>query len=162
MAGLISRFASRKVALLAVALPMMFLLLLGAVEVSRAISVNNTLVQFTREAANLTSRGTEVNRSLTTAIAATAPTLRDNNKQQWKVIYSQLRQQPGNSCSAKPCPYQVGSQVELGDLKEQSHIGAAKKPVIIAGIDNIEPNRIFHSIEVYYDYRPEWFAWLAI
>ena len=55
MAGLISRFASRKVALLAVALPMMLLLLLGAVEVSRAISVNNTLVQFTREAGNLTS-----------------------------------------------------------------------------------------------------------
>ena len=102
-----------------------------------------------------------MNRSLTTAIAATAPTLRDNNKQQWKVIYSQLRQQPGNSCSAKPCPYQVDSRVELGDLKEQSHIGAVKKPVIIAGIDNIEPNRIFHSIEVYYDYRPEFFSLLS-
>ena len=70
-----------------------------------------------------------MNRSLATAIAATAPTLRDDNKQQWKVIYSQLRNQPENSCSAKPCPYQVDSQVELRDLKEQSHIGAAKKPV---------------------------------
>ena len=158
MAGLISRFASRKVALLAVALPMMFLLVLGAVEVSRAISVNNTLVQFTREAGNLTSGGIEVNRSLTTAIAATAPTLRDNNKQQWKVIYSQLRNQPGNSCSAKPCPYQVDSRVEAGDLKAPSLSGRLKKPIIISGIDSVEPNQVFHSIEVYYDYRPAFFA----
>ncbi len=156
--GLISRFASRKVALLAVALPMMLLLVLAAVEVSRAISVNSTLVQFTREAGYLTSRGTEVNRSLTTAIAATAPTLRDNNKQQWKVIYSQLRQQAGNSCSAKPCPYQVDSRVEAGDLKAPSTIGAVKKPIMISGIDSVEPNQVFHSIEVYYDYRPEFLA----
>ena len=39
------------------ALPMMLLLLIGAVEVSRAISVNNTLVQFTREAGNLNLSG---------------------------------------------------------------------------------------------------------
>lgn len=161
MAGLISKFASRKMVLLAVALPMMLLLALGAVEVSRAISVNNTLIHFTREAGNLTAVGTEVNRSLTTAIAATAQTLRDNNKQQWKVIYSQLRKQSGDTCSAKPCTYQVDSRVELGDLKEQSHIGAAKMPVIIPGIGNIEPNRIFHSIEVYYDYRPEFFSLLS-
>ncbi|MEO6164607.1 MAG: TadE family protein [Candidatus Binatia bacterium] len=158
IAGLISKFASRKVALLAVALPMMFLLVLGAVEVSRAISVNNTLVQFTREAGNLTAGGTEVNRSLTAAIAATAPTLGDNNKQQWKVIYSQLRKQPGKSCSPKPCFYQVDSQVEAGDLKALSTVGVVKKPAIISGIDNIEPNQVFHSIEVYYDYRPEFFT----
>ena len=48
--------------------------------------------------------------------------------------------------------------MRLGDLKEPSTIGAAKKPVIIAGIDNIEPNQVFHSIEVYYDYRPEFLA----
>ena len=161
MAGLISKFANRKTVLLAVALPMMLLLALGAIEVSRAISVNSTLVQFTREAGNLTSRGNGVSRSLTTAIAATAPTLRDNNKQQWKVIYSQLRKQSGDTCSAKPCLYQVESQVELGDLNELSAIGAAKKPVIIAGMDKIEPNRIFHSIEVFYDYRPEFFSLLS-
>jgi Flp pilus assembly protein TadG len=158
MSGLISKFASRKVVLLAAALPMMLLLALGAVEVSRAISVNNTLVQFTREAGNLTSRGTEVNRSLTTAIAATAPTLGDNNKQQWKVIYSQLRKQPANSCSAKTCPYQVDSQVEVGDLKAPSTVGVVKKPVMISAIDTVEQNQVFHSIEGYYDYRPELFT----
>jgi hypothetical protein len=158
MTGRFSKSKVRALVLLALVLPMMFLLLIGAVEVSRAISVNNTLVQFTREAGNLTSRGTEVNRSLTTAIAATAPTLRDNNKQQWKVIYSQLRKQPGNSCSAKPCPYQVDSRVEAGDLKAPSTIGVVKKPVMISGIDSVEPNQVFHSIEVYYDYRPEFFT----
>jgi hypothetical protein len=158
MAGLISKFASRKMVLLAVALPMMLLLALGAIEVSRAISVNSTLVQFTREAGNLTSRGNEVNRSLATAIAATAPTLRDVNKQQWKVIYSQIREPSGKSCSAKPCPYQVDSQVEAGDLKAPSTVGVVKKPVMISGIDSVEPNQVFHSIEVYYDYRPEFFS----
>ncbi|MGZ8485610.1 MAG: TadE/TadG family type IV pilus assembly protein [Candidatus Binatia bacterium] len=158
MVGVFSKSKGRALVLLAAALPMMLLLALGAVEVSRAISVNSTLVQFTREAGNLTSRGTEVNRSLKAAIAATSPTLHDNNKQQWKVIYSQLRKQSGDACSAKTCLYQVESQVELGDLKGQSHVGAAKKPVIIAGMDKIEPNRIFHSIEVFYDYRPEFFS----
>ena len=158
MAGGFSKSKGRTLVVLSLAFPLMMLLLLGAVEVSRAISVNNTLIQFTREAGNLTSRGTAVNRSLTTAIAATAPTLRDNNKQQWKVIYSQLRKQPGNSCSPKPCPYQVDSQVEMGDLKEPSTIGVVKKPVILAGIDSVAPNQVFHSIEVYYDYRPELFS----
>ena len=37
-------------------------------------------------------------------------------------------------------------------------VGLVKKPVMIAGIDNVEPNRVFHSIEVYYDYRPEFFS----
>lgn len=158
MAGLISKFASRKMVLLAVALPMMLLLALGAIEVSRAISVNSTLVQFTREAGNLTSRGNDVSRSLATAIAATAPTLRDTNKQQWKVIYSQIREPSGKSCSPKPCPYQVDSQVEAGNLKAPSTVGVVKKPVMISGIDSVEPNQVFHSIEVYYDYRPEFFS----
>ena len=52
-----SKSKGRTLVLLAVALPMMFLLLIGAVEVSRAISVNNTLVQFTREAGNLNLSG---------------------------------------------------------------------------------------------------------
>ena len=158
MAGPLSKSKGRTLVLLALALPLLILLLFGAVEVSRAISVNNTLVQFTREAGNLTARGTEVNRSLATAIAATAPTLRDTNKQQWKVIYSQIREPSGKSCSPKPCPYQVDSQVEAGDLKAPSTVGVVKKPVMISGIDSVEPNQVFHSVEVYYDYRPEFFS----
>ena len=157
MAGGLSKSKGRALLVLALALPMMLLLLIAAVEVSRAIKVNNTLVQFTREAGNLTARGAEVNSSLATAIAATAPTLRDVNKQQWKVIYSQIRKPSGKSCSAKPCPYQVDSQVEAGDLNLPSTVGIVKKPVMISGIDNVEPNQVFHSIEVYYDYRPEFF-----
>ena len=158
MAGPLSKSKGRALVLLALALPLLILLLFGAVEVSRAISVNNTLVQFTREAGNLTARGTEVNRSLATAIAATAPTLRDTNKQQWKVIYSQIREPSGKSCSPKPCPYQVDSQVEVGDLNAPSTVGVVKKPLMISGIDSVEPNQVFHSVEVYYDYRPEFFS----
>jgi len=161
MAGLFSKSKGLTLVVSGLAVPVMILLLLGALEVSRAVGVNSTLIQFTREAGNLTSRGTEVSRSLTTAIAATAPTLRDNNKQQWKVIYSQLRKQPGKSCSSKPCPFQVDSRVEVGDLNEPSTIGVVKKPVIISNGDSIGSNQVFHSIEVYYDYRPELFGWVG-
>ena len=51
--------------------------------------------------------------------------------------------------------YQVDSQIEAGDLNLPSTVGVVKKPLMISGIDSVEPNQVFHSIEVYYDYRPE-------
>ena len=63
------------------------------------------------------------------------------------MIYSHIRKPSGKSCSAKPCPYQVDSRVEAGELKAPSVIGLVKKPVILSGIDDIEPNQVFHSIE---------------
>ena len=77
------------------------------------------------------------------------------------MIYSQLRQEPGKPCPPKPCTYQVDSQVEVGDLKEPSAVGAVKKPVSIAGMDDVEPNQIFHSIEVFYDYKPDVFSFVG-
>lgn len=141
--------------------PLMILLLFGVVEVSRVISVYHSLVHLTREGANLTSRGTEVDKSLKAVIAASAPTLRDENKQQWKVVYSLLRQSPGKPCPPKPCTYQVDSQVAIGDLKEPSAVGAVKSPVKINGMDDVEPNQVFHSIEVFYDYKPDVFSFVG-
>jgi len=141
--------------------PLMILLLFGVVEVSRVISVYHSLVHLTREGANLTSRGTDVNKSLTAVIAATKPTLRDENKKQWKVVYSLLRQSPAKPCPPKPCSYEVESQVAVGDLSEPSAVGTVKAPVKIAGMDDVEPNQIFHSIEVFYDYKPDVFSFVG-
>lgn len=141
--------------------PLMILLLFGVVEVSRVISVYHSLVHLTREGANLTSRGTEVDKSLKAVIAATAPTLRDDNKKQWKVVYSQLRQSPSKPCPPKPCTYEVNSQVAVGDSTETSAVGAVKTPVKISGMDDVEPNQIFHSIEVFYDYKPDVFSFVG-
>ena len=74
--------------------PFMLLLVYGVVEVGSVISTYLTLTHTTREGANLTSRGTVPNTALDAIIASAAPTIRNNNLGQWRVIYSHLIQNP--------------------------------------------------------------------
>ena len=70
--------------------PLMLLLVFGVVEVGSVISTYLTITHTTREGANLTSRGTNPNIALDAIIAAAAPTIRDDNLAQWRIIYSRL------------------------------------------------------------------------
>ena len=66
------------------------------------ISTYLTLTHTTREGANLTSRGTVPNTALDAIIASAAPTIRNNNSAQWRVIYSQNRSSSRPAMSPKP------------------------------------------------------------
>jgi TadE-like protein len=138
--------------------PLMLLLVFGVVEVGSIISTYLTLTHTTREGANLTSRGTDPDKALTAIIAAAAPSIRDDNKSQWKIIYTRIIQDP--ACVAPPCSYIVDEQIDnQGSLGQNSKIapggdGSTVTPTNLPGIETVGPNQKFHAIEVYYDYTP--------
>ena len=141
--------------------PFMLLLVYGVVEVGSVISTYLTLTHTTREGANLTSRGTVPNTALDAIIASAAPTIRNNNLGQWRVIYSHLIQNPALPCPPKPCTYQVESQIIRGSLSHGSQIGLVGQTVNIPGIQDVDPNQTFHAIEIYYDYGPDAITFIA-
>jgi hypothetical protein len=142
--------------------PLMLLMVYGVVEVGSVISTYLTLTHTTREGANLTSRGTDPNTALTAIITAAAPTIRDDNQAQWRVIYSRLVQQTGIPCSPSctyiidPNPANPGpGQITRGNFDQDSQLGGIGNTVTIPGVQDVGPGQTFHAIEVYYDYGPD-------
>jgi hypothetical protein len=133
--------------------PLMLLMVYGVVEVGQIISTYLTLTHTTREGANLTSRGTPPDTALDAIIAAANPTIRDDNKSQWRIIYSEIVQTPFQPCPPTPC-YEIKEQIIRGDMGQTSKIGAVGDPVTIPGVDNVGPGQIFKVIEVFFDYGP--------
>ena len=141
--------------------PLMLLLVYGVVEVGSVISTYLTITHTTREGANLTSRGTAPNTALNAIIDAAAPTIRDNNLAQWRVIYSRLVQKPLTPCNPS-CTYIVDSdplnpipgQIIRGNFSQPSQLGNIGDTVTIPGVRDVGPGQTFHAIEVYYDYGP--------
>jgi hypothetical protein len=139
--------------------PLMILLVYGVVEVGSVISTYLTITHTTREGANLTARGTPPNVALDAIIAAAAPTIRNDNPEQWRVIYSRLIQQPNTPCSPSciyiidPDPVNPG-QIIRGNFGQTSQLGNIGDTVTIPGVQDVAAGQTFHAIEVYYDYGP--------
>ncbi|MFQ5684289.1 MAG: TadE/TadG family type IV pilus assembly protein [Candidatus Binatia bacterium] len=154
---------------LGLALPLLLLLSLGAIELSNMISTYLTLTHLTREGANLTSRGDgtsgDITASLDAIITASKPALCSDgigctqNLGQWTVIYSQIVPDPTNN----PNLYQIkrdGADWVRGSLGQTSKIGSDGNTVNWAefGIDpasvTLTAGQTFHVVEVFYDYGP--------
>jgi hypothetical protein len=143
--------------------PLMLLLVFGVVEVGSVISTYLTITHTTREGANLTSRGTNPNIALDAIIAAAAPTIRNDNQEQWRIIYSRVKQAPGIPCNPSctyvidPDPLNPGAipgQIIRGNFNQSSQLGNIGATLTIPGVQDVGPGQIFHAIEVYYDYGP--------
>ena len=143
--------------------PLMLLLVFGVVEVGQVISTYLTITHTTREGANLTSRGTNPNIALAAIKAAAAPTIRDDNLAQWRIIYSRIKQATGTPCNPSctyvidPDPLNPGAipgQIILGNFNQSSQLGNIGATVTIPGVQDVGPGQTFHAIEVYYDYGP--------
>jgi len=143
--------------------PILLAMVYGAIEVGSVISTYLTITHTTREGANLTSRGTDPNVALAAIKTAAAPTIRDTNPSQWKIIYSKIIQDPtAGPCPPTPCTYKIDNgatgRLVLGSFGQSSKLGTAGSRVtesVLPGIENVAPNQIFHSVEVYYDYSPD-------
>ena len=95
---------------LALALPLLLVLSLGAIEVSNMINSYLVLTHLTREAANLVSRkpgikgsmswATEINDALDTVISNAAPVIKTTGTgpNQWTFIYSMIEWNAATSC----------------------------------------------------------------
>jgi len=136
--------------------PLMLLLVYGVVEVGQIISTYLTLTHTTREGANLASRGTPPDTALDAIILAAAPTIRNDNQNQWKIIYTEIVQKPATPCLTPPtgCTYEIGDQRVRGSMAELSKLGAVGATVTIPGVENVIAGQIFRVIEVFYDYGP--------
>jgi hypothetical protein len=135
--------------------PLMLLLIFGVIEVGSVIFANLRIAQLTREGANLTSRGETPNNALAAITTAAAPLLRNDNMNQWKMIYTRIIQDPAIPCKPpQPCVYIVDSQISRGKLGQVSKIGTVKSMVTLPGVDTVGPNQKFHAIEIFYDYAP--------
>jgi hypothetical protein len=138
--------------------PLMLLMVYGVIEVGSIISTYLTLTHTTREGANLASRGTDPTEALAAVIAAAAPTIRNDNLGQWKIIYTKIAPAPppAPACTTAPCDYVIEDQLIQGSLGENSKLGP-KGAIVnpkLDPLDDVAPNQIFHSIEVFYDYGP--------
>jgi Flp pilus assembly protein TadG len=145
--------------------PLMLALVWGVIEVGSLISAYLTLTSTTREGANLTSRGTSPDDALAAIKAAAAPLIRDNNKAQWKMIYSKIVQDPATPCAQAPCKYIVESQTPDGNFVQTSKVGVVGDEVTtteISGIDAVSPLQTFHSIEIFYDYTPNVMTYIGM
>ncbi len=135
--------------------PLILALVYGAIEIGAVISTYLTLTHTTREGANLVSRGTNAKMALDAVIAAAAPTLRDDNPGQWRIIYTEIVQDELVPClPPQPCTYKVGNQMIRGNLPETTKIGSVSSQVNIPGIESVGPAQTFHAFEIYYDYGP--------
>jgi hypothetical protein len=139
--------------------PFMLLLVFGVVEVGSVISTYLTLTHTTREGANLASRGTKPDDALAAIILAAAPTIRNDNLAQWKIIYTKIGPAPAPAppCAKAPCDYVVEEQKTQGSLSEDSELGPLGTTVNskLLALDDVAPNQTFHAIEVFYDYGPD-------
>jgi hypothetical protein len=139
----------------------MLLLVFGVVEVGSVISTYLTITHTTREGANLTSRGTAPNTALNAIQLAAAPTIRDDNLAQWRIIYSRLVQKKNTPCNPS-CTYiidddplnPIPGQITRGTFGQASQLGNVGDTVTIPGVQDVGPFQTFHAIEVYYDYGP--------
>ena len=135
--------------------PLMILMTFGVIEVGQIISVYLGLTQTTREGANLVSRGEDPSVALDTVVTASAPSIRTNNQNQWKIIYTKITQKPGIPCPPpQPCTYEVSQQITRGNYNQTSQIGRIKDVVTLPGINNVKAGQIFHTMEAFYDYGP--------
>jgi hypothetical protein len=140
--------------------PLMIILAFGAIEVGSVISTYLTLTHTTREAANLTSRGTAPNMALDAVTAASSNLLATGNQTNWKIIYSKLVQDPSFPCPnppTTPCTYRIESQIVRGNLVKQSKLsttGSVNEIVTVSGISGVKAGQTFHSIEVFFNYAP--------
>jgi hypothetical protein len=159
-------------------LPLLFLLVFGAIEFSSLIDLHLTLTHLTREGTNLTSRdrtltAAEIQSYLNSVIDAAKPTLcRDGvgctqNLSQWYVIYSQIVYDsvPGPCGSplsnGDPDYYRI---VRLGTWTKGSFAHASKvgnhgacasaSADLATTIKGMSGNQTFHVVEAFYDYGP--------
>lgn len=162
-------------------LPLLFMLVLGAIEFSNIIDLHLTLTHLTREGTNLTSRDrtlddSEIEKYLKQVIDAAKPTFcRDGvgcaqNEGQWHVIYSRivydsipgscgspLRSVPGGA----PDYYRIERMITWtnGSFTQASKIGghgdcASASADLTGAMKGMTPGQTFHVVEAFYDYGP--------
>ena len=139
---------------LTLSMPILLLLSLGAIEFSNIIHSYLVLTHLTREGANLTSRSTDPIEALDAIITAAGPTVRVNNSNQWRVIYSQIVPDPNNPLDVQKYKIKRNANWVRGNFSKPSEIGndGAYAIAKIPSFTGIDPGRTLHVVEVFYDY----------
>ncbi len=160
------------------AMPLLLVLVFGAIEFSNLIDLNLILTHTTREMTNLTSRDrvlteAEIQNYLNAVTDTAKPTMcRDGvgctqNTGQWYVIYTQVIYDsvPG-PCglplnNGDPDYYRIRRMATWtkGSFVHNSKIGengacASDSADLAITIKGMSGNQIFHVAEAFYDYRP--------
>lgn len=146
---------------LALILPLLLLLSLGAIEVANMINSYLTLTHMTREGANAISRGiappgdaditscANPNDALDAIVVSADPVIRCDNEPQWTIIYSEIRENtPGSGDYFVQAP-----QITRGGLGKSSQVGAEGNAVA-TDMSGVDTGQTFHAIEVFYEYAP--------
>jgi len=163
---------------LALILPLMLVMSLGAIEISNMIGTYLTLTLLTREGANLTSRDRsltepDIQADLSAVINAAKPTICEDgagctvNTGQWYVVYSQIVYDSTlGPCGANltsgtgndPDFYYIQRLVtwDRGGFTQTSKIGNDGDCAEIAmpTIKGMASGQTFHVVEVFYNYAP--------
>jgi len=166
---------------LGLALPILLLLSLGAIEIANMIDARLVLSHLTREGANMISLGTPAdqpganNDALDAIIDSACPLISDgptgpptscppSNTGQWTMIYSLVGSNPAAAGSYVVLAQSVRGEGEVinarrvcpeCDLSDfTSCEGSCILPTNIPNLGEIAPGGTFNVIEVFYEYQP--------
>jgi TadE-like protein len=125
---------------------LLFVLVFGLIDFSRAIYDQQVMKALTREGSNLASRGTDLNSSATSVITGATPL---NINTSGRVIITSVANQGGF--------YKITGQVSAGGIPASSRIGTgvgnpATLPPAAAPI--LQLNQTIFVTEVFYQYQP--------
>lgn len=153
---------------MALILPLLLVLALGAIEVSNIIHTYLVLTHLTREGGNMISRGTPASLgganygdssspdydALDAIVDSSAPVITPANQSQWMIFYSKIGPTDPAGCLADPvatnpaCAYVVEPPISRGSLSGvASAIGTATLPAVA-------PGATYYAVEVFYLYAP--------
>jgi Flp pilus assembly protein TadG len=160
---------------MALILPLLLVLALGAIEISNIIYTYLVLTHLTREGGNMISRGTPANvgdenygdassidyDALDAIVDSSAPVITPGNESRWKIFYSMIAPSNPTGCLSDPvatnpaCAYVVEPQISRGSLiGVMSAIGLSGGAPNLPNLSSVAPGRTFYAVEVFYQYTP--------
>lgn len=154
-------------------MPLLLLFVLGAIEVVNVVDNVFIMIHLTREAANMTSRGTAVSSALEAVVKSSSPVVygidfnadgepepNTGNWTRWKIVHSRVGSpaDPVNpaGCTGVAESYVVLEQTEWGGLGATSEVGPGGvcSTAILPDLEVIGGGLDFNAVEVFFDYTP--------
>ncbi|MGI0014921.1 MAG: TadE/TadG family type IV pilus assembly protein, partial [Nitrososphaera sp.] len=165
---------------LALIIPLLLLLALGAIEFANMISGYKVLTHLTREGANLIARETEPFEALNVVINSSGLLVSGGggNPEKWRVIHVTIGPDPNLPPPVSPNPdtrpYVILRQIVVGALalgaaENEKRIcpmcdvdtpifecgsGSCPSPPNVPNIDSLVKGQTFQAVEAFYDYDP--------
>jgi hypothetical protein len=140
--------------------PFLLLLTLGTIEVANLVDTHMVMGHLTREGANMSFRGMEVDEpgkdnDVLDALVASSQNILAGAV--WRIYHSRIGS-PGdpdnpNNCIGNTDTYVILEQSTRGSKSAVSQLGQVCGAAILTSLDSVAPGLSLHAVEIFYDYE---------